>query len=98
MLLFYFIVLFSFYACKKDTNTQRDLSSIPFRLSSFQKLWSVDTVFVTLSLTINKAFKRLSSLSILMQPYCHSGGDSVAFGTVSLVSLFPQLMGQCSVT
>ena len=36
-------------------------------LLSLQKLWSVDAVFVALSLTINETLKWLSSLLTLMQ-------------------------------
>ena len=40
---------------------------VRFLFGSLQTLWSVDTVFVRLPLTVNGIFKRLSSLPILMQ-------------------------------
>ena len=43
-------------------SSTEDLGSIPLGLDllSIQKLWSVHTVFVTLSLTVNETLKRLS--------------------------------------
>ena len=57
---------------------------VRFLFGSLQTLWSVDTVFVTLPLTMNGTLKRLSSLPILMQN--HSGVESIA---LDIVSLFP---------
>ena len=41
---------------------QKSLGSIPLFALPLHKLWSVDTLFVTLSLTINKTLKWLPSL------------------------------------
>ena len=57
---------------------------VRFLFGSLQTLWSVDTVFVTLPLTMNGTLKQLSSLPILMQN--HSGVESIA---LDIVSLFP---------
>ena len=44
------------------------LGSIPLLLAFlFKELWFMDTVFLTLPLTINRILKRLSSLRVLMQ-------------------------------
>ena len=54
-------------AVRHQSGKQKDLGSISLLFSSLERLWSVNTVFVTLSLTVNKTLKWLSSLPILMQ-------------------------------
>ena len=56
---------------------------------SLQKQWFIDTVVVTLPLTVNETLNWLSSLPVL-ECRGHSGDDSVALVTVSL---FPNLRG-----
>ena len=60
---------------------------------SLQKLRFVDTVVVTLLLTINETFKMALVAAYLNALRSHPGGDSVALG---IVSLFPHLLGSRS--
>ena len=39
---------------------QEDLGSIPLRLFSLQKVWFMDTVFVTLPLTVNETLFKMA--------------------------------------
>ena len=54
----------------KKRQGEKEKASARFRFGSpfsSKRLWFVDTVFVTLSLTINETLKWLSSLPILME-------------------------------
>ena len=53
---------------RRYAGKQKDLGSIPLRLSSpFKKVVVCENCLVTLSLTLNETLKWLSSLPILMQ-------------------------------
>ena len=54
-------------AVRRYAGKQKDLGSIPIRLSSLQRVWPLGTVFVTLPLTTDETLKWLSSLPVLMK-------------------------------